>query len=254
MSDTLLTQMHTGAGALHLAQALFGFVWLFDTKKDEGFWQLTNNLGVTRNPDAPQRLLGSKWKLATLVPVFSLLSSVNHVYSITDPKAYFKMIKQGSNPVRWAEFSLSAGIMAFIIAVLSGVDDIKPLMTLIVANFALQLTGYHVEQETASRRRTSAQRMETVGYLIFFAMWVAIFIGFFTNMSETDEERPDSIIYTIVFGLFILFLAFGIWSSMYSSGTIKSFRKMEIGYIILSLTAKLLLANLTLFGSVFSTQ
>jgi hypothetical protein len=248
-----LTSAHWGAAAFHLAQSIFGFTWLSTEKKDQGFWTLTNNLGITRNPDAAQRAFGKSFKLAYLVPVFSALSAVNHVWSATDTQGYQKVLLSGANPVRWAEYSVSAGLMTTVISVLSGVDDIKTILALALANGAMQFTGYNVEKDTSLGRRDSANRQNAQGFIVFAAIWAAIFMGFFTNVSESEEDIGAQV-YAIVIGLFLLFLCFGVLSTMYSTGRIKSFRKVEMGYIVLSLVAKTLLTNLTLFGSVFSAD
>lgn len=261
ISEKTLLNAHLGAGIFHLAQAAFGTYWLLGPQKDEGFWQLTNSLGITRNPGAPQRPLGDPWRLSLLVPAFSALSSVNHLYSYSRPKEYKQILTQKANPVRWLEYGFSAGLMLVVIAVLSGVDDIKPLLILIISNFALQMTGYNVERDIAAGNKGSANRQNIQGFILFMAMWAAILTGFITNVASDDagdnstfDERPGAEVYTIVFGLFILFIMFGVLSSLYSSSKIKSFKQVELGYIVLSFVAKTLLANLTLFGSVFSTD
>ena len=223
MSD-YLREIHFGAGILHAVQSLaVGFLL---ANKDD-----TNEFGLE------QRVYGEQsWRVTSnhiqwLVPAFPALSSVNHLEAALNYDNYMRRLETtNTNWVRWSEYSVSAGVMLFIIAQLSGIENISLLTLIVLANVALQFCGYMIE-------KTNDQDLgfTVIGYMLFVAIWVPIVWNFFEALDkasgETDEEGnrisiPD-LVYAIIFVEISLFATFGIVSSIFRSKINTKQRKQQ---------------------------
>jgi hypothetical protein len=261
VSDVLLRGLHSAAAGLHLVQGVYGEVLVNTKYKDKAQFPATNSVfnGTTTNCAS----LGS-YNLAQLAPIFSFLSACNHLWATIDFERYRKYVDdEGYNPVRWMEYSVSAGLMYYMVAVMSGIVDIKPLILLVLTNVALQYTGYSIEKDSASainlddkRSYDSAVRQQVIGFLLFFAQMVCIWTAFATAVT-TSEENVPWLVWLIVVFITVLFVSFGVLSVIYTRGYLRQakfserhFRKIEVGYIILSFVAKTFLMNSVLFGAV----
>lgn len=254
MSGPTLLIWHGIAGLLHLVQSGYCVALTNTTFKNKGTFKVSNSEKTV-----------AEYKIGNLVGVFSLLAALDHGYTFYDGDHYLQMLNKGYNTYRWWEYSISAGIMVVIIAQLSSINDIKLLGLLFGANLVLQYFGYSTEKHVSKGRLDQAQMDNAAGFVLFVSMWVPIFIAFFTAIQENDTKPPDGV-YTIIFVMFVLFLVFGIMNMMYVKSTaycksqkaslckFSDFRKVEIGYLILSFVAKSLLTNLTLFGGVMRPE
>ena len=260
ISDTNLKIMHAVAGSFHLIQGIYGETIVNTLFKNAEKFTL-------KNPVFNKNIEIGKYNLAQMAPIFSFLSSVNHIWAVVDSPRYFQWVEKGYNPVRWIEYSMSAGIMYYMIAALSGIVDIKTLTLLVISNVALQYTGYSIEKDSANailqnneRSYDSATRQQVIGFLIFFAQVACIWTGFFTSLSTSEQDVPV-MVWLIIFIITALFLSFGLLSLAYTRGYLKKknlserdFRKIETGYIVLSFVAKTFLMNMVLFGSVNNSE
>jgi hypothetical protein len=255
ISDTTLKILHGTAGSFHLIQAIYAESLVNTIFKNNGQFPITNPIGQEIN------YIGS-FQLTQLVPFFPLLSSLNHFWALIDFKRYIHFVETGYNPIRWIEYSLSASIMTFIIAMLSGISDIKTLIGLVIANIGMQFIGYSVEKDTSVTLTTKNKAMyETTlreqisGFIILILTFAVIGVSFVTNVVQ--DEVPG-FVWSIIFIIFALYLVFGILSFMYTqSGNPEkhsslNFRKVEVGYIVLSFISKTFLTNMVLFGSIQS--
>lgn len=251
ISDLTLRILHGSAMGFHLIQGVYGEVLVNTMYKDREEFPIGNPiLGKTPNT------IGT-YDLTQLAPVFSFLSAANHLWAVSDFTRYLQWVDRGYNPVRWIEYSVSAGLMYYIVAVLSGVIDIKTLVLLVCTNLALQYTGYSIEKDSALKNTDSANRQQVIGFLIFASQMVCIWTAFFTSVAEESNEIPI-LVWFIIFFITALFLSFGLLSLAYTRGRSgekthlveSDFRKIEVGYIILSFVAKTFLMNTVLFGSV----
>jgi hypothetical protein len=192
------------------------------------------------------------WVLVT----FPALSALNHLVYALSPEYQRHVAETHANWVRWAEYSISAGAMVWVIATLSGVTELRTLIALCILNVALQYVGYLVEVAHSSAGSyalingasaggggTSARSADItrVGWLIFIAMWVEITVSFFSVIEYDTVQKPPDIVYAIVIVLFVLFSTFGVWQLAYVSGWYRDFAVYEIGFICLSFVSKTLL-------------
>jgi len=259
VTDVLLRALHGSCAGLHLAQGVYGEVLVNTLFAGQARFPLTNSV---MNDD---HVVGT-YNLAQLAPVFSFLSAANHLWAVSDFSGYLQWVDQrGYNPVRWLEYSVSAGLMWYLVAVLSGIVDIKPLVLLVLTNVALQYTGYSIEKDSAAALRQqnearyeAAQRQHVIGFLIFAAQMVCVWTAFITSVT-TSENNVPWLVWLIMVVITALFLSFGLLSLAYTRGFVggqkprlseRDFRKIEVGYLVLSFVAKTFLMNAVLFGAV----
>lgn len=191
--------------------------------------------------------ISKKWTyhLSYIIPVFPALSTVNHVTACFASSWYDEVLRNEINPMRWAEYSISAGVMIWIIATLSGIIEIRTLVSLALLNAALQYVGYLIEKAKSENR--DAKPLLLIGFSIHVTIWTQIFISFFTVLSESEDEIPSGV-YSIIFVMFGLFTTFGIIASLWVFDIVKTFTMLETGYIILSLVSKTFLTWMVYFG------
>ena len=167
---------------------------------------------------------------------------------------YSDMIQLGKNPLRFIEYSFSASIMLIAIALLNGVTDINLITSIAVLTSACQLCGLAVEYvESVSIKWL----LHLTGWLQFFWAYGIIGHAFLKSVEASGENsgvKPPDFVYIIVIVLFLLYASFGfvqLTELLYTvpciknlccknSETLNPFTK-EKCYVILSLTAKLLL-------------
>lgn len=239
MKRHVLSILHISAFIVHLSTAfvMFGLI----LKKPGNQWPIINRQWLNDS-------YRYDYYLSILVPIFPFLSSINHIVSLVDSDGYNNILKNKVNYLRWAEYSVSAGIMLWIIATLSGILEIRSLVTLAMLNATLQYIGYLIERNVAANTdKKETLKLLWAAWAIHLSIWVQIFISFFTVTQDSNAPIPDTV-YTIIISLFILFSSFGILETLWVFQIIKSFDILEMGYIILSLSAKLFLSFFVYFG------
>ena len=83
-----------------------------------------------------------------LTAAFTAVTALAHLAYATNGFGtgfYLKSIKNGSNPLRWLEYGVSASCMAVILAVLSGIRLRNYIIIIFLATFAQMLQGYNIE-------------------------------------------------------------------------------------------------------------
>ena len=259
---------HLGAGIAHALQAAESWTLSATSYKNHGKVQLTNDSYQTQiEPTGWElRRLGKSYHLGYMVGAVPLLSSLQHIWSFMDRERYEAMIQKGYNPVRWFEYTFSAGLMFWIIAQLSNISDIKALSSLLFSNGVLQGLGFLSEKMATMDSlglAESVRWLQVFGFVLFLGMFGMISIGFISAVSE-NASIPGAI-YGIIIGLFFAMLSFGIWHAValqqnrmfHTKAQSKpprfSKNAVEMGYLCLSFVAKTFLTQTTLFG-VFARQ
>lgn len=191
-----------------------------------------------------------RYNLGWVLVSFPALSALNHLAYAMSPMYQQFVVVTRTNPVRWAEYAVSAGAMVWVIATLSGVTELRTLITLCVLNVALQYVGYLAEVAhalhdytllQANSGRVQASDITIVGWLVFVAMWVEIVMSFFCVIEYDTKQQPPDIVYAIVIVLFVLFSTFGALQLAYINGRLQNFAFYELGFIVLSFVSKTLL-------------
>merc|ERR1719321_248340 len=191
--------------------------------------------------------LGS-YKWAWTPSIFSFLSAIFHFLVIL-PRfndVYNKFLTEGMNPFRWIEYTLSASVMLVQIAQLFGVTDVATWLLIGGGNSTTMLCGLLMEE----RNRGGVK--EDVNWLPFWVgcwasiwPWVAIMMYFFL-----DSGGAPAFVIAILWTYFVFFAFFPINMALQYKriGPWRSYLVGELGYIILSFTAKTVLIALVFGG------
>lgn len=207
---------------------------------------------------------------------------------------YYWWIDQCRNPWRWVEYAISSSLMIAIIAFFAGVRNSDLLLCLATLNFTVMTYGWVTEalsrpdlrererdpsgfgrctrwlinpsnpetmvlhpcggQLAAGLQRLGPHLLAWVPYLI---VWYVVLNTFIFSMDQADPDRraPAWVIWAIV-GQMVLFSCFALVQILQQSTDwgCRNYWLLELTYIVLSLTAKVLLgafllANVLLVSS-----
>lgn len=229
--------MNGVAALAHFGQAVAATAIVAKTDKNSYKWPI----------DFPGwlKILDSKTlgvNLGWLIPPFFLLSTVNHSVYYLSESYRNSVVETKTNPLRWIEYSLSAGLMTFILGDLSGVLELRSLLGLVLSNMALQYIGWEIEFRKANgATKRELIGLTIIGWLIFMSIWLQVIMSFVTVVTWDSNVKAPVIIYAIMSSLFGLFCSFGANQILYIADKI-SFQQYEMGYVVLSLAAKSVLA------------
>ena len=153
---------------------------------------------------------------------------------------YKRNLLQDRNYGRWIEYFFSSSIMIVLISMITGVSEIAALLAIFGVNATMILFGLLME------------KYETPGKPSWLSFWFGTFAGIipwiivviYVWSPGLDGPAPPTFVYAIIASLFIFFNVFAInmWLQYKQIGPWKDYLVGEKTYIILSLTAKALLA------------
>ena len=182
-------------------------------------------------------------KFGVFVAIFLFLSAVAHlVLSMPKPyKWYIKNLKNGINPARWVEYSLSSSLMIVLIAMLVGVYDLSTLILLFSINAMMIFCGWIMEVHNQTTKKTNWMSY-IFGCFAGLVPWIVVALYLFGS-GEGEYRAPD-FVYWIFFSIFIFFNTFTInmFLQYKKIGKWKDYTFGEKMYILLSLLAKSALA------------
>ena len=146
-----------------------------------------------------------------LMPVFVWLAAIDHAityyFAHSDPtwtRGWLFVTK--SNPLRWAEYSISASCMALALTMLCRITDIHIWFCVFFMTGVGMLTGLVLEMlpqpntaaeaawnATAGAFKAGTIRVVTfiIGSLSIFLPWLILMCYFFRSASQPDSEMPD---------------------------------------------------------------
>jgi Heliorhodopsin len=190
-------------------------------------------------------------RIAWAVAAFLLISAIAHLV-IASPMAfptYQRMLGNGRNDYRWVEYSLSASLMAVLIALLSGISDAAALIAIFGVNAAMILFGLLQERY---ERPGGSMLPFWLGCLVGTFPWFSI--GIYLAGIGTDVQ-PPGFVYAIFISLFLFFISFAVvqWLQYRQVGPWKDYLVGETSYVVLSLVAKSALAWQIFAGTLAST-
>lgn len=225
--------LHGAVGSLHLLQSatMIGLL----AKENKYKWPITNPSMLDVNQ------LGT-YDMKNLLPIPSALSALNHFTTVAMNK---------SRPeIQWGEYAISSGIMLWIISNLSGLIDIKSLVTIILLNVLLQRTGIYLE----NHRNDKAAVMNNllIGFVLHAIIWYHIIHAFNNTLKNTEKKsgvKPPEIVSYIIYIMGALFSSFGVCCAMDMLGDNEDKNEtIERVYITLSLLSKSALNWMIYFG------
>lgn len=260
--ERVLYWLNVTEGMVHLASAIAALVVAIVYASQSYYTELrsdflvydANNTMRPLNNTAPFGVDCSSLGYYSLVwvdiPAFPLITAAFHLSIAFWPAVweYYRqqVFQEGSNPLRWIEYSITASLMTWVILQLSGVTNIFMLLLVgIFMNMALQAMGYIQE-----RVKKLTVMPTVVGWLIFASQWTVILAYFFASVTSTRPPGAPTVpwfVFVIIIGLFFMFAAFGLVQLMGVMDKLTPYQQ-EIAFSILSLTAKLFLTWNLLIG------
>jgi hypothetical protein len=152
---------------------------------------------------------------------------------------YKRNLIQSRNYGRWIEYFFSSSIMIVLISQLTGISDVAALLAIFGVNAAMILFG--AVQEKYEKPGTNNLLPFWFGSFAGIIPWVAILIYVWAPGLNVS---PPGFVYGIIISLFIFFNCFAVNMILQYKkiGPWRDYLFGERAYIILSLTAKALLA------------
>ena len=228
------------AGIGHLGQAIAMMVIIAALNAQAEFGVTADYMaGPPGSPIPPERVTLFTVNMGYGLIGFMLLSAVFH-FLIASP-IFFERYKAGllknHNYFRWVEYSLSASIMIFLIAQLTGVTDVNALISIFALNAAMILFG--ALQEKYETPGNNKMLPFIFGSMVGIVPWISVFLMVIQPKSTNDAQVPGFVIDVMV-SIFIAFNTFAInqWLQYKKVGKWASYLQGERSYITLSLVAK----------------
>jgi hypothetical protein len=210
---------------------------------------LTNNfsLPVTatfmQGPPGSAAALQNIWSIQTGWGVFAFMAiSAAALLIIASPMAfgwYKRNLQQNRNYGRWIEYFFSSSIMIVLISQICGISDVAALLSIFGINAAMILFGGL--QEKYEKPGKPSWMPFWFGSFAGIIPWIAIVVYV---ASPGVNASPPGFVYGIIISLFIFFNCFALNMVLQYKqvGKWKDYLYGEKAYIVLSLTAKTLLA------------
>jgi hypothetical protein len=177
-------------------------------------------------------------QIGPLVALFLFMSAIAHILIATVLyQWYVRNLKNHINPARWYEYSFSASLMIFIIAMLVTIYDIGTLLALFTLTAVMNLMGLMMELHNQTTSKTNWTSY-IIGCIAGFIPWVVIFVPLVTAASVPDFVIAIFITIAVFFNLF----AVNMFLQYKRIGKWQDYLYGERMYIVLSLVAKSALA------------
>ena len=235
-------------GFLHLVQGILMIVLSNDT----AYPIYTNFLkfDVAQRTLVPDPKLASELRFGPAVAVFLLLSAVAHFFLATvGYKLYVTNLKKGMNPVRFYEYALSSSVMIVLIGMLVGIYDLGAIILIFGVNAMMNLFGIMMELHNQKTQKTDWTSF-IYGCVAGILPWIVI-VTYFVGSLTGEGGKPPTFVYAIIPTLFVFFNIFAVNMVLQYKkvGPWKDYLYGERVYIILSLTAKTVLAWIIFAGT-----
>jgi len=244
-----LQKLNLIMGLIHLLQAGILFAILnysfkipiltrfFDTTPGGGFTVITERLW-----DVP---------IAVIAPIFLLIAAFFHLL-IASPlyiRRYEQNIKNGINPIRWWEYSISSSLMLVGLMMMAGLTELPSVVFVFTLNWIMNMMGLMMERYNQLTDKTKWFPYN-IGVVAGLVPWIIGFIYFWVNTNNISESIPSwaKIGFIITF-LFFNTFAVNMFLQYKKVGKWKNYVYGERGYIWLSLIAKSVLAWIIVLGT-----
>ncbi|HET9660441.1 MAG TPA: heliorhodopsin HeR [Thermomicrobiales bacterium] len=230
-------------GVIHLAQAVLIIALSNDFKLPIVGTYLTGPPGSEYSP--PDLI----WSVPVgyAVAVFLLLAAADH-FLMAAPGIwpwYRDNLARQINYARWLEYSVSASLMMVLIAMVTGIRDVGAILAIFAANTAMILFGLVMEMRNHERGNRPVDWVPYIcGCIVGIVPWIIVSIQVVGASDQPGSAGVPTFVYGIIISLFVLFNTFAINMILQYAkiGPWKNYLFGEKGYLVLSLTAKTLLA------------
>ena len=269
MSKRTLQRLNYTVGGIQLVLFVFLIVWLLsidsESVSEDGL--VSFPIGEYNQPLSEGRDHGSVSieTIVSLLAIFTLITGLVHIFAYArSSKSYQRGVEQGTNWVRWVEYSITATIMLFVIAVTCGTNSTDGLVLMSVATLCCMLCGY-ISEATATTNKRVSMLATGVGWLLLLAVFTVLLRRFWSIYTQTQgtDSGPPPWVWAIVISLTLLFMSFGSihlihmrkqWQAGTSSVTPAFHQWIEVSYTVSSVVAKTLLVTLLASGLFARTQ
>jgi len=182
-------------------------------------------------------------RLAPVIASFLFLSALAHL-AVSLPGIYSwyrRNLEHRVNYARWIEYAFSSSVMIVAIAMLVGIYDIVSLIALFSLNASMILFGWVMERYNQSRESTDWTAY-IFGCLAGIVPWIGVAI--YLAGAGGDGGKVPTFVYWIFVSIFAVFNIFAVNMLLQYKrvGPWRNYVFGEFVYILLSLTAKSLLA------------
>lgn len=200
--------------------------------------------------------------IVNLIAMFFLITSLFHFAYAAGAKSWYKsFLAKGSNPLRWLEYSITATIMAMIVALSATVQIQQQLLLIMAMTVVIMLLGNVIEKSVAAGEMQIARQTELFAWLLQLAVFYVIAEAFITTIKRVNEklskenakEFIPSWVYVLLIAQLVFYSLFGFVSAfqVYSASTGKKvdFVKYETAYHLLSVISKMTLGLVFFLGA-----
>jgi len=152
------------------------------------------------------------------------------------------MIRNKNNYIRWIEYSISATMMLYIIAFISGVKDTNIYYLITATNVAMMAQGQWIEQSMRDGKDWIVPML--TGFFLLLVEFFVIFRDFYKRKSAENVNgfSQSSSISILIWIMFLFFLTFG-FISLYNAYSGSEYYHIEVAYIFASFIAKNILGR-----------
>ena len=207
---------------------------------------LHNDPVLVTGPTLPQVVFSLR--IGPAVAVFLALAALDHLL-VAAPGVhgwYEHGLARRANYARWIEYSVSASVMIVLIGLFVGIRDLAAVVAIFTANTAMILFGLLMERQ--QRPGAADWSAFWFGSLVGVVPWalIAVYVA--------QPAQVPGFVYAITVVQFVLFFSFAVNMVLQYAqvGRWRDYIHGEVVYIVLSFTAKSLLAWL-IFANVLRT-
>jgi hypothetical protein len=233
-------------GAVLGAQAIYMLLASNDLALPVSASYLRSDPATTTSPTPPETVFSLR--IGPAVACFLALAAIDH-FVVAAPKVhrwYERLLGSRANYARWVEYSISASIMIVLIGLFVGIRDLGAVAAMFAVNSAMILFGWLMERQ--QRPGAADWSAFWFGSIVGLVPWLLIAIY------VSQPSTVPGFVYGIVVAQFVLFFSFAANMALQYAGVgrWRDYVYGEVAYIVLSLSAKSLLAWL-IFANVLRT-
>lgn len=231
-----LRAFNIAVGVLLAAEALYMLLASNDLALPVTASYLRTDPVAVTPPASPQVVFSLR--IGPAVAVFLALAALDHLM-VASPRVhrwYERGLSRRANYARWIEYSISASVMIVLIGLFVGIRDLAAVVAIFAVNTSMILFGLLMERQ--QRPGAADWSAFVFGCLVGIVPWglIAVYVA--------QPAQVPGFVYAITIVQFILFFSFAVNMVLQYSriGRWRDYVYGEVVYIVLSFTAKSLLA------------
>ena len=186
---------------------LFSAAYIYWNKEQVGVF--LREIRLTRNevePGVDRQRSGTVYTIedagtanvVDMIAVFFAITSAFHfMYAIGYRGWYKNFIDQGWNPVRWIEYSVTASIMAMILALSATIADVMQLVLIATMVASIMLLGSVIEFCVRKGDAVAARLCTAIAWILQIVVFFVIARAFISTIGRVNallEKREGEVI------------------------------------------------------------